>query len=166
MKNDTKKIYGLILPILFLLSWQFTGSPSGALYQWQNSAPYYASSQGNSFVMNVPTPQPNPNMFSSRDNGPFIVQIPQPAAPFIGPTKYPSSWTSSVIDWGWGPIFLDSSIAGKAVKYFYDRDSAKYYGGSTQYQYVKDYYLWKCVEINYEQHCTRYNKVRAITNTV
>ena len=164
MKNNTNKIYGLMLPILLVLSWQFTGSSAGYAYQWQNNAPYYASSysQDNSFAVSMPMVRPNPQIFAQGESGPFVVQIPQPAAPYIGPTKYPSSWLSSVIDWGWGPIFVDSSIAGKAVKYFYDRDSAKYYGNNQQYQYVKDYYLWKCVEINYEQHCTRYNKVRAI----
>ncbi len=135
-KNKLKQNYHVLplLALVFVLSWQFWGSDSSFLYEQQNQFQYRTSSFSEGPVVRVQSfnaPQFKPNV----DTGPFIVQIPQPAAPYIGPTNYPSL-IASVIDWGWGPVSVDNSIAPAWVDYFHNRDYNRYYGNRQQ-QIVK-----------------------------
>ena len=118
-----------MLALMFVMSWQFFGSDSGFLYQQQNYMPYRTSSFSEP-LMQVQT-YPGPQFRTASDAGPFIVHIPQPAAPYIGPTNYPSL-IASVIDWGWGPITVDSSVAPAWIDYFHNRDYNRYYGAREQ----------------------------------
>ncbi|MBI4162110.1 MAG: hypothetical protein HY513_00375 [Candidatus Aenigmarchaeota archaeon] len=136
-KKEQKINYHLLplLAIVFALSWQFAGSNSGTFYQSQSYFPAYSSFGTQDPLVYVQTFPASQFRTVSADTGPFIVHIPQPAAPYIPPTSYPSL-IASVIDWGWGPIFVDSVSGPAWADYFHNRDYYRYYGNK-QEQSVK-----------------------------
>ncbi len=134
MKKQTKLKYNYhvipLLALVFVMSWQFQGSDSGFLYEQQNYMPYRTSSFSGGPLVQVQSYNA-PQLRTTVDTGSFIVKIPQPAAPYIPPTNY-HSMIASVIDWGWGPISVDSSAAPVWVDYFHNRDYYRYYGNRQQ----------------------------------
>jgi len=119
-----------LLALLFIFSWSFFGSDSsGLLYQYQNNiAPPAVQSYQGPLLAFYAAPYPQA-AYSAAPAGQLAVQIPAPAARYEQPATR-IALAASVIDWGWGPIFVDPAAAPAWIDFFHNRDYNRYFGRS------------------------------------